>query len=48
MLPEIWIWNNDFAMLGGFIGDNKMSLVHKENFTAEDLEAWKYVFSKPS
>lgn len=47
-LPELWVWARDFANLERCFRCPKMGLVHPENFTDEDLEAWKHVFSKPN
>ncbi|KAI1709497.1 alpha/beta hydrolase fold domain-containing protein [Ditylenchus destructor] len=48
LLPEISFSANDFAYLENVFRKQPMGLVHQENFTDEDLEAWKHVFSKPN
>ncbi|KAI1715121.1 alpha/beta hydrolase family domain-containing protein [Ditylenchus destructor] len=46
-LAELYITVNDFAYLDALGGEPNWGLVHQENFTDEDYEAYKYVMSKP-
>ncbi|KAI1731554.1 alpha/beta hydrolase fold domain-containing protein [Ditylenchus destructor] len=48
VLPEIRFAANDFAFLEYVFRKRPSGLVHQENFTDEDLEAYKHVFSKPN
>ncbi|KAL3084611.1 hypothetical protein niasHS_009127 [Heterodera schachtii] len=47
-IPEIFLWARDYGFLETCFLGKPMGLVHRENFTSEDLEAWKHVFSKPN
>ena len=47
-IPEMATSAGDYLMLKQMFYGKKAGLKNKENFTAEDLEAWKYVFSQPS
>uniref|UniRef100_A0AC35G8F8 AB hydrolase-1 domain-containing protein n=1 Tax=Panagrolaimus sp. PS1159 TaxID=55785 RepID=A0AC35G8F8_9BILA len=46
-LPEISLRSFDMRALVSMFRGSKTGLVHKENFTDEDVEAWKYIFSMP-
>ncbi|KAI1717985.1 alpha/beta hydrolase fold domain-containing protein [Ditylenchus destructor] len=46
VLPEIRFSANDFAFLEYVFRTRPSGLVHQENLTDEDLEAYKHVFSK--
>uniref|UniRef100_A0A915ELG8 AB hydrolase-1 domain-containing protein n=1 Tax=Ditylenchus dipsaci TaxID=166011 RepID=A0A915ELG8_9BILA len=49
MLAELRIKANDFAFLEQIFRSSKGGgLVHPENFTDEDMEAWKYTFGTPN
>lgn len=48
VLPEIRFSANDFAFLEYVFRTRPSGLVHQENLTDEDLEAYKHVFSKAS
>uniref|UniRef100_A0AC34Q4M4 AB hydrolase-1 domain-containing protein n=1 Tax=Panagrolaimus sp. JU765 TaxID=591449 RepID=A0AC34Q4M4_9BILA len=45
-LPELLLSLEDFKMLISMFKGKKSGLVHSENFTDDDVEAWKYTFSK--
>uniref|UniRef100_A0A1I7Z4W0 AB hydrolase-1 domain-containing protein n=1 Tax=Steinernema glaseri TaxID=37863 RepID=A0A1I7Z4W0_9BILA len=45
-LPEIRMAARDMRFLGAMFRGKYGGLVNKENFTDEDMEAWKYTFGK--
>jgi len=48
-LPEILMWIKDYDMFDQLFRGKKTGIINREkNFTDEDLEAWKYAFSKPN
>lgn len=46
-LPEFSIKAFDMKALISMFKGHKAGLIHGENFTDEDVEAWKYTYSKP-
>ncbi|GMR49445.1 hypothetical protein PMAYCL1PPCAC_19640, partial [Pristionchus mayeri] len=46
-IPEAMIAADDFELLEKLFWDKATGLRNKDNFTAEDMEAWKYTFSQP-
>ncbi|GMT22426.1 hypothetical protein PFISCL1PPCAC_13723 [Pristionchus fissidentatus] len=46
-IPEATVIADDFDMLEKMFWGKGFGLRNKENFTAEDMEAWKCTFSKP-
>ncbi|MFH4973708.1 hypothetical protein AB6A40_000417 [Gnathostoma spinigerum] len=46
LLPEFRMRINDFSMLSEMLRSDYSGIKKKENFTDEDLEAWKYTFSQ--
>ncbi|GMR49019.1 hypothetical protein PMAYCL1PPCAC_19214, partial [Pristionchus mayeri] len=46
-IPEATVAADDFQMLEKMFWSRGYGLRNKENFTAEDMEAWKYSFSQP-
>uniref|UniRef100_A0AC34G8S5 AB hydrolase-1 domain-containing protein n=1 Tax=Panagrolaimus sp. ES5 TaxID=591445 RepID=A0AC34G8S5_9BILA len=46
-LPEISLRSFDMKALVSMFRGKKTGLIHRENFTDEDVEAWKYIFSMP-
>jgi pimeloyl-ACP methyl ester carboxylesterase len=46
-LPEILFKTQDYHFLSRMLRTPPVGIVNAQNFTDEDLEAWKYVFSKP-
>ncbi|VDM62919.1 unnamed protein product [Angiostrongylus costaricensis] len=47
VVPELFTRSRDFHMFDVMIRGKKAGIRHSENFTDEDLEAWKHVFSQP-
>ncbi|KAJ1349112.1 hypothetical protein KIN20_004563 [Parelaphostrongylus tenuis] len=47
VVPELLIKSRDFHMFDVMMRGKKAGIRHSENFTDEDLEAWKHVFSQP-
>uniref|UniRef100_A0A0K0CUG0 AB hydrolase-1 domain-containing protein n=1 Tax=Angiostrongylus cantonensis TaxID=6313 RepID=A0A0K0CUG0_ANGCA len=47
VVPELFVRSRDFHMFDVMIRGKKAGIKHSENFTDEDLEAWKHVFSQP-
>jgi hypothetical protein len=46
-LPEVWFRADDFKQLGLWLRSfNEGGIVNSQNFTNDDLEAWKYTFEK--
>ena len=45
--PEMFLSFGDYKMLHNFFRGAAAGIRKKENFTDEDLEAWKFVFSQP-
>lgn len=45
-IPELAMKNNDYGMIRAMFRGAKGGLKNKENFTDEDLEAWKHCFSQ--
>ncbi|KAH7723673.1 Protein CEEH-2 a [Aphelenchoides avenae] len=46
-LPEIVIKAQDYKFIERILRLRPAGIIHSENFTDEDMEAWKYAFSKP-
>ncbi|VDP11558.1 unnamed protein product [Heligmosomoides polygyrus] len=46
VIPEMTASSRDFHMFDVMFRDSKAGIKNKENFTDEDLEAWKHVFSQ--
>jgi pimeloyl-ACP methyl ester carboxylesterase len=46
-LPEFFMKANDFENLEAIFRSKETGFCNPKNFTDEDLEAWKYTFSKP-
>lgn len=46
-LPEIVIKAQDYKFIERILRLRPAGIIHSENFTNEDMEAWKYAFSKP-
>ncbi|CAI4226785.1 unnamed protein product [Auanema sp. JU1783] len=45
-IPEWSVANRDFRMLNAMFRGRKGGLKNRQNFTEEDLQAWRYVFSQ--
>lgn len=48
ILPEIYVRAGDYKFLEAIFRGPEGGLVHPENFTDDDMEAWKYTLSRPS
>ncbi|PIO59156.1 hypothetical protein TELCIR_19389 [Teladorsagia circumcincta] len=46
IVPELTVKNRDFHMFDVMLRGKKAGIQNAQNFTDEDLEAWKHVFSQ--